>query len=167
MPKHLEPGRTSNYPEESAVQLDSTVERFSTTTFSPYRSSLKVAPALQPFFPAEIEPIIKTFTKDIEDDVDDKVLLRTVTEEDLMLAYQVFQQKLSSPPYNKLSSYTNQARNLESGEEHFALLSIREKFRALNQILILFTCDGRLSDLSLLLPKDKNGNPSTKTGKAE
>jgi len=148
----------SNLPFNSILKLNGFPLRLLART----GSSLKVAPALQPFFPAEIEPIIKTFTKDIEDDVDDKVLLRTVTEEDLMLAYQVFQQKLSSPPYNNLSSYTNQARNLESGEEHFVLLSIREKFRALNQILILFTCDGRLSDLSLLLPKDENGNPSTK-----
>lgn len=123
---------------------------------------LQIAPALQPFFPAEIEPIIKTFTKDIEDDVDDKVLLRTVTEEDLLLVYRVFQKKLSNAPYNKHSNFNNQANNLKNSEENFVLLSVREKFRVLNQILILFTCDGRLSDLSLLLPKDKNGKPSTK-----
>lgn len=121
---------------------------------------LQIAPAIQPFFPTEIEPIIKTFTKDIEDDVDDRTLMRAVTEEDLLMVYRAFYQKLSSAPYNRLSSYTNQARNLESGEEHFVLLSVREKFKVLNQILTLFACDGRLSDLSLLLPKDKDGNPS-------
>jgi hypothetical protein len=34
--------------------------------------------------------------------------------------------------------------------------------KVLGQILILFLCDGRTSDLSLLQPKNPNGTPSSK-----
>lgn len=125
-------------------------------------TSLKVAPALQAYFPPEIEITIKAFTKDIDDEETEQSLQRFVTDEDLTLAYRVFQEKLASEPYQKVSAFKNQAKNLEDGFECFILLSIREKIKVLNQILTLFACDGRLSDLSLLLPKDKDGNPSTK-----
>lgn len=125
-------------------------------------SNLKVAPALQAFFAPEIETIIKAFTKDIDDDETEKSLQRFVTEEDLLLVYQVFQKKLAGEPYNRLSALKNQAKNLEDGFDCFVLLSIKEKMKVLNQILTLFACDGRLSDLSLLQPKDKDGKPSSK-----
>lgn len=126
-------------------------------------ASLKLAPALQPYFPAAYEPILKALTRQAEEGKDAEADPRAVypPEENLAL-YDHFTQKLGSEPYSRLSVFVNQYRNLSASRGNFILLTPFEQMKVLGQILILFLCDGRTSDLSLLQPKNPNGTPSSK-----
>jgi CRISPR-associated endonuclease Csn1 len=74
--------------------------------------------------------------------------------------YDLFDEKLGNKPYNLVSALRNQAKNISAGREHFINLDQKEQAKALRELLMLFQCNGTLSDLSLLLPKDKDGKPA-------
>lgn len=124
-------------------------------------SSLKLAPALQPIFPVEVEKTIHQVQKAKDQEKDDEIFGLPSTEEALQL-YDVFHAKLSNQPYNKVSALQTQVKNISEGRENFIKLTQKEQAKALRELLMLFQCNGTLSDLSLLLPKEKDGKPANK-----
>ena len=126
-------------------------------------SSLKVASALQPYFPVEFEPLLKALARQPEEDKEAEAKPRgAFTPEDFLALYDHFTNKLGNEPYSRFSAFTNQHRDLSGSRENFVLLTPFEQMKVLGQILTLFLCDGRTSDLSLLQPKNPDGSPSTK-----
>lgn len=126
-------------------------------------SNLKVASALQPYFPTKFETLIKALSRQAEEEkeAETKPLVAFASAE-LLALYDHFTNKLGNDPYNRFSAFTNQHRNLSGSRENFILLTPFEQMKVLGQILTLFLCDGRTSDLSLLQPKNPDGSPSTK-----
>lgn len=126
-------------------------------------TNLKLAPVPEPFFDQEYELALRNlaFTKPIgrERPIMDPDSLETELYQDL---FELVLRKLQGTPYNRLSVFRNQEKNIEAGRENFQKLNPTEKAELLRELLVLFQCDGRLSDLSLLQPKGVNGERSTK-----
>lgn len=126
-------------------------------------NSLKFASALQPIFPAEFEPLMKKLLKVEEESVgEEQVLGNRIESKDLLTFYDALLQKISQAPFDRLGAFRAQVLNLENGREYFEQLNWIEQTKTLRQIINLFQCDGRLSDLSLLLPKNEKGEPAAK-----
>jgi CRISPR-associated endonuclease Csn1 len=120
---------------------------------------LTLAPALQPIFPSEVEKTIHQVQKAKEQEKEGEVFGLPSSEEALKL-YDLFYEKLGNKPYNLVSALRNQAKNISEGREQFIKLDQKEQAKALRELLLLFQCNGTTTDLSLLLPKDKDGKPA-------
>jgi CRISPR-associated endonuclease Csn1 len=122
-------------------------------------ASLKLTPALQPLFPQDVEKTIHLVqkAKDLEKEED---FYGLPTSEEALRLYDVFYEKLCTKPYHLVSALRTQARNISEGRQYFILLNQKEQAKVLREILMLFQCNGTLSDLSLLLPKSADGKPA-------
>lgn len=123
-------------------------------------NSLKMGSALQPVYQPEFEPLIKWVLR-VEDEAEEFRREKYLSDEMLML-YDNLTEKISSPPFNQVGAYGTQLKNIIQGRECFLALSVYEQQKVLRQMLGLFLCDGRLSDFSMLLPKDSKGQFSSK-----
>lgn len=130
-------------------------------------SSLKMANTYQPFFNPSFETIIKEIffqlaKEDKEDGPEpagaDKV------QANFLLLYDELRQKITNPPYSKLSANANQIQNLEDGREKFQTLTLKEQAKVLNQVMLLFQCGPQLSDLSLISPLKAGKPQNTQVG---
>lgn len=130
-------------------------------------ANLKVASALQPVFPTEFEPLLKQLLRvEGEQAAEEQATFSQIDEAELLRLFEALTLKISSAPYDRQSAYVNQAKNLRSSKICFEQLSLFEKQKALRQIVNLFLCDGRSSDLSLLQPKNEKGEASSKNKQA-
>lgn len=126
-------------------------------------NSLWFASALQPIFPVEFEPLIKKLLKTEEDtSADEQVQNKQFDSVELLVFYDTLLQKISQPPYARPGTFRAQVQNLEKGREYFDKLTWAEQQKTLRQMINLFQCGGRTSDLSLLLPKNEKGEASSK-----
>lgn len=116
--------------------------------------------SLQPIFPQVVEKTIHQVQKAKDQEKEQEIFGLPTSEEALEL-YDLFYNKLMAPPYTLVSALETQAENIRRGRANFQLLSEREQAKALRELLSLFQCNSTLSDLSLLLSKDKDGKPST------
>ncbi|MGB4595578.1 MAG: type II CRISPR RNA-guided endonuclease Cas9 [Anaerolineaceae bacterium] len=125
-------------------------------------SSLKFASYLQPIFPVEFEPLLKRLLK-VEDETisEEQISSKRFEPGELLALYDALLNKISLPPYDRLGTFRAQVQNLEKGRECFEKLSPTEQQKTLRQMITLFQCDGRSSDLSLLLPKNDKNEAST------
>lgn len=126
-------------------------------------NSLKFASYIQPIFAVEFEPLLKRLLK-LEDETitEAQPSGKRFEQEELLALYDSLLKKLTLPPYDRLGIFRSQVQNLEKGREFFIKLSPAEQQKTLLQIITLFQCNGTLSDLSLLLPKNDKGEPSSK-----
>jgi len=144
-------------PYNTIISMDSYPLRILAKT----GTSLKVANTIQPIFSAELEPVIKEMFFQInKETVEDEqaVVGEEFIKADFLRLYDAFIEKLGNPPFSRLSAYANQASNIKQGRQKFRELTVKEQAKVLNQVLTLFLCDSRLSDISLISPL-KNGKP--------
>ena len=130
-------------------------------------ASIKMANNIQPIFPAAQEQTIKQvfiqLSKEGQEE-DDALVENAALQADFLLLYDGFIQKLTEPPFSRLSSYVRQANNLKNGREKFETLTLKEQAKVLNQVLILFLCDHQRSDISLISPLKNGKAQNTQVG---
>ena len=74
----------------------------------------------------------------------------TINRQSNIELYDTLKNKLSKPSYQGLSPFSTFRKNLESGEEKFANLSVTDQCTVLLQILKFFKCNADTADISLI-----------------
>ena len=74
----------------------------------------------------------------------------TINRQSNIELYDTLKNKLSKPSYQGLSPFSTFRKNLESGEEKFANLSVADQCTVLLQILKFFKCNAETADIVLI-----------------
>ena len=74
----------------------------------------------------------------------------TINRQSNIELYETLKTKLSKPSYQGLSPFSTFKKNLESGEEKFANLSVADQCTVLLQILKFFKCNAETADIVLI-----------------
>lgn len=81
----------------------------------------------------------------------------TINRQSNIELYDTLKNKLSKPSYQGLSPFSTFRKNLESGEEKFANLSVTDQCTVLLQILKFFKCNAETADIVLIGGSGRSG----------